>query len=57
MTGPAQLPVRGIWLAASRLLGRPCRVDEPYPHVCRIGGRRARDCGACAEQQRKAAES
>lgn len=32
-TGPA------VWLLASRLLGRPVPVDEPYPHVegCHIG--------------------
>lgn len=23
-----------VWLLASRLLGRPVPVDEPYPHVC-----------------------
>lgn len=23
-----------VWLLASRLLGRPVPVGEPYPHVC-----------------------
>lgn len=59
MTGPTPLPVRGTWLLASKLLGRPCRVDDPYPHICGSvtadGKRRGRrDCRACAEQAKAA---
>lgn len=48
----------GVWIAATRALGRPVLVDEPYPHICEIEvvgqvGRRfktwRRDCAACAE--------
>jgi len=65
VTAPSQLPVRGIWLLASHVVGRPVRTSDPYPHVCgwtgpglMTGARvelRRRDCGACAEQQAKAA--
>lgn len=48
-----------VWLGASRALGRPCPVDEPYPHICgtRIGTEHDRvtpivmfsnGCAACA---------
>lgn len=57
-TEPTPLPTPGIWLAASRVHGRPVRVGEPYPHICHHltawqGGRfpiGARSCLACAEQ-------
>lgn len=54
------LPVRGLWMGASRVLGRPVRADEPYPHICQwpLPGQHGRhpirltrrDCAACAEQ-------
>lgn len=48
-----------VWLLASRLLGRPVPVDEPYPHVegCQVGTERdsvtpiimfRNGCAACA---------
>mgnify|MGYP001607777629 CR=1 FL=1 len=36
-----EIHVSGIWIGASKLLGRPVR-DEPYPCLCLI---RPRDCG------------
>jgi hypothetical protein len=33
--------VSGVWLAASKLLGRPVSADEPYPCRCWLN---RRDC-------------
>lgn len=50
----------GIWVLASRALGRPVTTTDTYPHVCGsiLPGRHndirlyTRDCGACqAERQ------
>lgn len=55
----------GVWLGASRALGRQVTVAEPYPHTCGSyvtgpTGREVklwrRDCAACgweAEQERR----
>lgn len=50
----------GMWLAASRVHGRPVRVGDPYPHICHhrvpVAGQRwapqigSRGCIACAEK-------
>ncbi len=51
----------GVWIAASKTLGREVTADEPYPHICgrTVPGSRTvtgrpvtldrRDCAACAE--------
>lgn len=31
--GPAREPPVGVWLGASRALGRPVQTTEPYPHI------------------------
>ncbi len=50
---------KGVWIAASKALGREVTTDEPYPHICgrtvtaTASGRPVtlarRDCAACAE--------
>lgn len=55
---PTPLPTPGIWIGASRVHGRPVRVDEDYPHICHHitswQGRRfpigAKSCAACGEE-------
>ena len=58
--GPgARVATVTVWLVASRLLGRPVPVDEPYPHIegLQVGVDRDRvtpiimfrnGCAACA---------
>ena len=46
----------GVWLGASRILGRPVPVDEDYPHIhnARLPSGELllrRDCAACATEQ------
>jgi hypothetical protein len=50
----------GVWLIASKALGRPVATDEPYPHIhgkVVVGhtGREVRlqrrDCAACAAER------
>lgn len=46
----------GVWLAASALLGRPCPVDGPYPHICAIrlpGSRERLQRRECAAEHGK----
>jgi hypothetical protein len=60
---PQPLPVRGIWLLASHVAGRPVCTDDPYPHVCGWTGPGLmtgapvrldrRGCGACAKATAK----
>lgn len=51
--------VTGVWIAASKVLGRAVPADEPYPHICgrRVTGDQtmsgkptrvgSKDCAAC----------
>jgi len=39
---PIHIFSEGIWLGASKLLGRPVTADEAYPCLCWV---RPRDCG------------
>lgn len=45
----------GIWIAASKVLGRPVSVHDPYPHICRRSRSRhavePKACAACAEER------
>jgi hypothetical protein len=51
-------PVPGTWIGASRVLGRPVFVYEPYPHLHNYqlpSGNliERRQCGACPQVVRR----